>query len=49
MTDVYEIGKKLGSGSFGEVYLAYHKQLKLTRALKIIKKTEKVRPLDVEQ
>ena len=33
--------KKLGEGSFGEVFLVQHKQLKLLRALKVIQKFDK--------
>ena len=33
--------KKLGEGTFGEVFLARHKQLKVDRALKSIMKYDK--------
>lgn len=39
--DVYIMHKMLGEGSFGTVYLAMHKQLKVFRALKVINKTRK--------
>lgn len=42
--DVYQsyiVLKKLGEGSFGEVFLVQHKQLKVLRALKIIAKFSK--------
>ncbi len=35
------IQKKLGEGSFGEVFLVIHKQLKVERALKVINKYSK--------
>ena len=41
VTKVYMIIKKLGEGSFGEVFLVQHKQLKLLRALKVIQKFDK--------
>jgi serine/threonine protein kinase len=40
ITDIYQIGNKIGSGAFGSVYQIYHKKLGLTRALKIFKKEE---------
>ena len=39
--DTYIIDQKLGEGSFGTVFLVTHKQLKVKRALKIIKKSSK--------
>ena len=36
--DDFEIGKKLGNGMFGEVFLVRHKTLKFVCAMKILKK-----------
>eukprot|EP00429_Kryptoperidinium_foliaceum_P077152 CAMPEP_0176208148 /NCGR_PEP_ID=MMETSP0121_2-20121125/12972_1 /TAXON_ID=160619 /ORGANISM="Kryptoperidinium foliaceum, Strain CCMP 1326" /LENGTH=484 /DNA_ID=CAMNT_0017547127 /DNA_START=16 /DNA_END=1470 /DNA_ORIENTATION=+ len=36
LTDVYELGKPLGEGSYGQVTMATHKTLKQVRALKAI-------------
>lgn len=36
----YQYGEKIGEGSFGEVFKVQHKELKMTRALKVIKKGE---------
>lgn len=41
VTKSYIIDKKLGEGSFGEVFLVTHKQLRAQRALKIINKYSK--------
>jgi hypothetical protein len=41
ISKTYFVDKKLGEGSFGEVFLVTHKQLKVKRALKVIKKFEK--------
>jgi len=38
VTKSYFILKKIGEGSFGEVFLARHKQLKVDRALKVVNK-----------
>lgn len=38
ITDSYQLGKELGSGSFGSVRLAQHKASKVMVAIKIIKK-----------
>ena len=45
--DDFEIGKKLGNGMFGEVFLVRHKTLKFVCAMKILKK-EVVRTQKVE-
>ena len=45
--DDFEIGKKLGNGMFGEVFLVRHKILKFVCAMKILKK-EVVRTQKVE-
>ena len=37
-TDVYQLGRKLGSGAFAEVRFCVHKQNKVNRAVKIISK-----------
>jgi len=37
----YLIERKLGEGSFGQVFLVIHKELKIKRALKVIYKTVK--------
>lgn len=37
-TEVYQIGRKLGSGAFAEVKFCIHKQNKVNRAVKIISK-----------
>ena len=41
LEDIYEFGKKLGSGSFGTVHLATHKSTNGTWAIKSVEK-EKV-------
>lgn len=38
----YYVDKKLGEGSFGDVFLVTHKELNIKRALKVIDKA--VRP-----
>jgi calcium-dependent protein kinase len=38
LRDVYKIGKVIGQGTFGEVRKCKHRQMKLHRAVKIIKK-----------
>lgn len=40
ISEVYELGKTLGEGSFGKVRLGVHKRTKMARAVKIIKKTD---------
>jgi serine/threonine protein kinase len=41
VTKSYLILRKLGEGSFGEVFLVRHKQLKILRALKVVMKFDK--------
>ncbi len=38
ITEVYDIGDKIGQGGYGKVYKAIHKESGLTRAIKKIKK-----------
>lgn len=40
ITKDYQMGKPLGSGSFGTVRIATHKQTNQKRAIKVIKKSE---------
>ena len=36
--DIYRLGKKIGTGTFGEVRLCYHREINIKRAVKIIRK-----------
>lgn len=39
LTDCYELGGKLGSGGYGEVFSCVHKETKIERAVKVLKRS----------
>jgi calcium-dependent protein kinase len=38
ITDFYQIGKRIGKGSYGDVFKAVHKDSGIERAIKVIHK-----------